>query len=123
VKTLGLMNKSIKHLTSDQGFTVVEIILAIVIIGIIAVLAVPKYVDIGETAREKQCAANRASVASAMSMTYAAVLSNDPSQDDWLENAAMADVSDSMFVSGEIPTCPSEGVYTLTNGVVTCSVH
>ena len=117
------MNKPEKHLSSDQGFTLVEVILVIVIIGIISIIAVPKYVDMSEHAEESQCAANRQIIASAMAVTYASILSNDHSQDQWLENATMADVSDTMFATGSAISCPSGGVYTLNNGVVTCSIH
>jgi len=117
------MKETRKYLASDQGFTLVEVILVIVIIGIIAVIAVPKYVDMTEHAKVSQCASNRKNIASAMSVTYATILCNDPTQSHWLEDATMADVADSMFAMGDALTCPSGGVYSLNNGAVTCSIH
>ncbi|MCF7809409.1 prepilin-type N-terminal cleavage/methylation domain-containing protein [bacterium] len=123
MKIAAKKNKPGKRLTSDQGFTLVEVIIVIVIISIIAVIVIPKYVDMSEKAEESQCAANRHAISSAMYMTYAAILGNDPTQNQWLEEATMDDVSDTMLTMGDALTCPSGGDYTLNNGVVTCSVH
>jgi len=38
---------------NDKGFTLIEIIAVLVILGVLAAVVVPRYVDLGETARQK----------------------------------------------------------------------
>ena len=40
-------------LKSQQGFTLVEIIAVLVLLGILAAVAIPKYMDVTESARSK----------------------------------------------------------------------
>lgn len=108
---------------NDKGFTLVELIMVIVIIGILAAVAVPKFVNLTGAANDAKCAANRGAINSAVAMTYAAMVASDPTQADWLSTAAIGDVDDSMFATGSVPTCPLTGTYSLSSGQVDCSVH
>lgn len=112
-----------KFFRNDKGFTLVELIMVIVIIGILAAVAVPKFVNLTGAANDAKCAANRGAINFAVAMTYAAIVANDPGQADWLENATLASLNDSMFATGSVPTCPLTGTYTLTNGQISCSIH
>lgn len=108
---------------TDTGFTLVELIMVIVIVGILSSVAVPKFINLSEAANGAKCAANRGAINSAVSMTYAAIVANDPSQAEWLATATLASLSDTMFATGSIPVCSTTGTYTLTNGQITCSAH
>jgi len=112
-----------KLVRNDKGFTLVELIMVIVIIGILASVAVPKFVNLSGAANGAKCAANRGAINSAVAMTYAAIVANDPTQAGWLGTATLASLSDTMFATGSIPTCSTTGTYTLANGQITCSVH
>ena len=45
-----------KLFINDKGFTLVEIITVLVILGILAVVAVPRYIDLSSNARQKALA-------------------------------------------------------------------
>ena len=47
-----------------QGFTMIEIVLVLVLLGILAAVAIPKYFDLQESGRVKVCEHNRAVIAS-----------------------------------------------------------
>lgn len=55
----------------QQGFTLIEIIAVLVILGILAVVAVPKYFDMQDQARKKAAAGLVASAQSQLSLGYA----------------------------------------------------
>ena len=47
-----------------QGFTMIEIVLVLVLLGILAAVAIPKYFDLQESGRVKVCEHNRAVIVS-----------------------------------------------------------
>ena len=112
-----------KLIRNDKGFTLVELIMVIVIIGILAAVAVPKFVNLTGSANNAKCAANRGAINSAVAMTYASLVAGDPTKSGWLATATMASLNDTMFATGHVPVCPTTGTYSLSNGQITCTVH
>ena len=89
-------------LKNQKGFTLIEIIAVLVILGILAAVAVPKFIDLQAQSREKALEGAVAAVKSQAVMDYASAILSVPAQASTFAIAATtgADRSYGDFVGG-----------------------
>lgn len=99
-----------------SGFTLVEIMIVVAIIGLLAAIAIPNFVKARTTAQKNACINNLRQIDGAKEQW--ALENKKKSGDEIVE----ADVNG--YIKGGAPTCPAGGTYTygIVDAKPTCGV-
>jgi len=101
---------------SEKGFTLVELMIVVLILGALAAIAIPRIMGGAQTARENACATNVDVLNSQIELYNA----NEGAWPGSL-NDLISDPNANYFPDG-LPTCPLGGTYSIGgNNRVTCN--
>ncbi len=103
--------------TNKQGgFTLIEILFVVIVIGILAAIAIPRIVTSTATAKANACKANQAIINTQIEQYHLDTGS-------WPSSLSDVTESKTYFPDGA-PTCPSGGTYSMSTSThrVSCSV-
>lgn len=95
-----------------KGYTLLELLAVLVILGIVALIAVPSVVGSIEKAKEEVCRSNRLELSKSYNMQL---------QSEGMEHSEGTFNTFLLEIDGT--PCPENGLFTYEDGVILCNLH
>ena len=111
-----------KQLKNEKGFTLVELATVVVIIGILALIAVPIYRNVTTIAEKNACFANQRTIESAW-LIYQADSKQGTWPEDYIAGAKTREGDDTKIELPEMPSAECEYTFNYEKGTVVCEKH
>lgn len=92
---------------NQNGFTLIELVIVIVLLGVLAAIAVPRFVNLEDDAQEAALNATAAAISSAMNINYAGCAVNNHQASDADCEAVDSCADAALVINGGL------GVYTI----------
>lgn len=115
-----------QHFVGEQGFTLIEMVVALFIVSVVMAIALPNLQVTGVRAAVKGCEGNQKMLRAALTEYY---LTNYQFPDSSSSSSGITEVLKANGYLDSTPTCPSGGTYDITydnvnhTANVKCSVH
>jgi len=104
---------------SDGGFTLVEVMIVVLIIGVLVVIAIPVYSGVTQTAKMQTCFANERTVEGAY---HVYLVGLGGSALTFADRVTLMGTLVPNYLKQE-PSCPLAGTYEWSDGALVCTVH
>jgi MSHA pilin protein MshA len=111
-------------MNKQNGFTLIELVIVIVLLGVLAAIAVPRFVNLEDDAQRVTLASTAAAITSAMNINYAGCAVNNHNA-TLADCTAVANCTDAAnVISGGLPgyTVTAAAVGTNNGDTVLCTI-